>query len=75
MKVPRKIRSNIALSVSTSNLLVIPQNDNIHHRTIIATDALIEDLASFHFSNLPLDLKWIPLNQKIRINFITYGYC
>ena len=45
--------SKIIFLVSTSNLFVILQNDDMHHRTIIATDALI------WFSNLPLNLKWI----------------
>ena len=58
---PAESELNSPQIVSTSNLLVIPQNDDIHYQTMIATDALIEDLVSFHFSNLPLDLKWIPL--------------
>ena len=45
--------SKIIFLVSTSNLFVILQNDDMHHRTIIATDALIG------VSNLPLNLKWI----------------
>jgi len=55
----RFFESSQKIIKSLSNLLVIPQNEDLHQRTIIATDALIEDLVSFHFSNLPLDLKWI----------------
>ena len=30
--------------VSTSNLLVISQNNNLHHRSMLATDAVIRNM-------------------------------
>ena len=31
-------------NVSTSNLLVISQNNNLHHRSMLATDAVIRNM-------------------------------
>jgi hypothetical protein len=41
---PDTIEMENGHKVSTSNLLAIPQSDDRPHRTIIATDAVIDDL-------------------------------
>ena len=35
---------DVARLVSTSNLLVISQNNNLHHRSMLATDAVIRNM-------------------------------
>ena len=61
----RYIDDNNGIFVSTSNLLVIPQNDDLNISTMIVTDAVIDNSVLLHFSNLPLDLK------RIRIFYLT----
>ncbi len=62
-KVPDEKKATI---VSTSNLLVTVQNDDTHHRTMITNDAVIDNLVLLHYSNLPLDLKWIRLMDYMK---------
>jgi hypothetical protein len=58
------------IDVSISNLLVIPQSNDIHQWIMIANDAVIDNFVSLYFSNLPIDLKWIQIDHTSR-NFKT----